>query len=859
MGGGPIQTAASALIADKKLSGSRPERYNFPSQPKANPDAIVTGGKGSKYRFTVLTSRLLRYEWSADGTFEDRASIFAPFRYFDKPEFRVVENERDKTLEVITEFFHLVYDRKEFTSAGLAVTVNAPNVSAETWRYDGLSYGDLGGTARTLDGVDGRTELEPGILSRGRPFAVVDDSVSMILDEDGWVASRVEGRKDGYIFAYGRDYKAAMKDFYRLSGRQPILPRWALGNWWSRYHAYDADEYLGLMDRFKKEGIPIAVGVVDMDWHRVEDVPRKYGSGWTGYSWNRDLFPDPEGFLKEIHKRGLKVALNDHPADGVRAYEDQYQEVAKYLDFDTSHEDPIRFDCTDRSYIDAYLDVLWTNLEKQGVDFCWIDWQQGRESKIPNIDPLWVLNHYHYLTSKRSISNLGEPMTFSRFAGPGSHRYPIGFSGDTLITWATLHFQPEFTATASNIGYGWWSHDIGGHYWGTRSNELTTRWVQLGCFSPILRLHSEKSQWNSKEPWKYEPDAREVMEIYLVLRHKLIPFLYTMSVRAALEGEPLVQPMYWNHSENEEAYRYPNEYYFGPDLIIAPITSPHSPATLMGSVKAWLPKGRYVDLTRAQLVYDGDRELTFHRELLGCPVLARQGTVLPMDISPIKGNGAPLPTHFNVIVIVGTDGSFELVEEDEKMKHKAEKAADDFIRTPIRWDQHAGKLTVGPASRPTHKKRTWTVTLTGHTDEKTTAALTLSDSSFSSSKDVKFTQANYRTKIELGTHSDAAMLTLQLAPNPQLDIVDIPARVHEVLYRAETIYPDKTDIWQIVAEDDRPLHVRSAALYELDVDEDLRSAVIEIWFADGRALEKGMSEFKVGADIRPVSDGFMLL
>ena len=89
--------------------------------------------------------------------------------------------------------------------------------------------------------------------------------------------------------------------------------------------------------------------------------------------------------------------------------------------------------------------------------------------------------------------------------GPGSHRYPVGFSGDTHITWDSLAFQPYFTATASNIGYGWWSHDIGGHWYGSRDDDLTVRWVQLGVFSPIMRLHSTLHPFIRKEPWTFPP------------------------------------------------------------------------------------------------------------------------------------------------------------------------------------------------------------------------------------------------------------------------------------------------------------------------------------------------------------------
>ena len=124
------------------------------------------------------------------------------------------------------------------------------------------------------------------------------------------------------------------------------------------------------------------------------------------------------------------------------------------------------------------------------------------------------------------------PLTFSRYAGPGSHRYPIGFSGDTIVTWESLDFQPYFTLTASNIGYGWWSHDIGGHMLGYKDDEMTVRWVQLGIYSPIMRLHSSSSEFNGKEPWRYKKEAEMVMDHMLRERHRMIPYLYTMNYRS---------------------------------------------------------------------------------------------------------------------------------------------------------------------------------------------------------------------------------------------------------------------------------------------------------------------------------------
>jgi alpha-glucosidase (family GH31 glycosyl hydrolase) len=658
------------------------------TSPIAHRDAVV---QGDRWRITVLADGLLRLEWAEDGVSEDRPSTFALHRDLPVPEFEVIDGEH--VLEVVTDRLRLTYDRGPFTPAGLSVQVRG-NVSnyRSVWRY-GERVRNLGGTARTLDDVDGRIELEPGVVSRVG-IAALDDSRSFLFEDDGWVSPRREGRIDIYVFAYGLDYAAALQAFYAVSGRPPVLPRWALGNWWSRYHRYTADSYLALMDRFAAEGVPFSVAVLDMDWHRVESVPPEHGSGWTGYSWERELFPDPEGFLAELHRRGLRVTLNVHPADGVRAFEDAYPAMAEALGRDPEGDEPIAFDITDRAFLDAYLRVLHHPLEEQGVDFWWLDWQQGQYSRTQGIDPLWMLNHFHFLDSGRDDRR---PLTFSRYAGPGSHRYPVGFSGDTHISWASLAFQPEFTATASNIGYGWWSHDIGGHIFGVRDDELATRWVQLGVFSPILRLHSSSNPFLVKEPWLYPAESRAAMTEALRFRHRLVPYLHTMNHRAAREGVPLVRPMYHLAPDDPRAYRVPNQFAFGSELVVAPITAPRDPVTLRGAVRAWLPPGTWIEL---------------HRDGRSIPALLRAGGILPLaaadDLDATRN-----PERLEVLVAPGADGRFTLIEDDG-----TGTTPDDIptARTALAWDQGSGELTIGAADDPhgvVAPARTWTVTFLG--------------------------------------------------------------------------------------------------------------------------------------------------
>jgi alpha-glucosidase (family GH31 glycosyl hydrolase) len=679
------------------MPGRIAEHLRLSSSPVAHPDAVL---RGDRWRITVLTDGLVRLEWSEDGAFEDRASTFALHRDLPVPEFAVVDGET--ALEVVTERFRLVYDRAAFSPAGLSVQARG-NVSNyhSVWRY-GEHLRNLGGTARTLDDVDGRIGLEDGVLSRWG-VALLDDSGSFLWEDDGWFSPRQPGRTDLYVFAYGHDYAGALSAFYAVSGATPVLPRWTLGNWWSRYHRYSAESYLELMDRFAAEDIPLSVAVIDMDWHRVDSVPERYGSGWTGYSWERSLFPDPEAFLAELHRRGLHVTLNVHPADGVRPYEDTYADMAGALGRDPEADDPIAFDLTDPDFVRAYFEVVHHPLEAQGVDFWWLDWQQGGHSRLAGVDPLWLLNHFHFLDSGREGRR---PLTFSRYAGPGSHRYPVGFSGDAHVSWASLAFQPEFTATASNIGYGWWSHDIGGHIFGVRDDELATRWVQLGTFSPILRLHSSSNPFLVKEPWLFPRESHEAMAAALRFRHRLVPYLHTMNHRAAAEGVPLVRPMYHVAPDDPRAYAVPNQFAFGSQLVVAPITAPRDRVTLRGSVRAWLPPGGWIDVF-TETVYDGDRELELHRDGASIPALLRAGGILPLaaagDLDATRN-----PELVEVLVAPGADGEFVLVEDD------GTDAA--VARTPLRWRQAEGVLEIGPADGAdgvVPEARTWSVRVLG--------------------------------------------------------------------------------------------------------------------------------------------------
>ncbi|MGB3715313.1 MAG: TIM-barrel domain-containing protein [Candidatus Promineifilaceae bacterium] len=264
-----------------------------------------------------------------------------------------------------------------------------------------------------------------------------------------------------------------------------MLPRWALGNWWSQYWPYAQDELISLMADLQAFEIPLSIFVVDMDWHLVD--LGEGSDGWTGYAWNHDLFPDPESFFSWMHGPGLKITLYLHSALGVRSHEEQYAEFAKRLGVNPDTGQDIRFDIASVDFAMAYLELLYHPYEEQGVDFWWVDWQQGEKSHMQDLDPLWILNHLRFHDLARNDRT--RPMILSRWGGLGSHRYPVGFSGDSHVTWESLAFQPSVTATAANVGYGCWSHDLGGHMRERRISNFShagSNMVSLARFSEFI-------------------------------------------------------------------------------------------------------------------------------------------------------------------------------------------------------------------------------------------------------------------------------------------------------------------------------------------------------------------------------------
>ncbi len=670
--------------------------------PVANPKAVVVRGD---VRFTVLTPRVIRMEWSADRSFEDHATLVFVNRRVPVPPYAV--DEKDGWLRIETSNLHLAYrlGSGRFTADNLQVDFLMDG-HWKTWKPGMPNRGNLHGTARTLDGYDGdrrlgsgkKIDLGEGLISRDG-WVLIDDSRRPIFDNTDWPWVQPRPQKeaqDWYFFGYGYDYKQALHDFIQIAGRIPIPPRFAFGIWWSRYWEYTDTEFRELVNEYRTHQVPLDVLVVDIDWH-IRFLPEWFknghlmrdqagqSAGWTGYTWDRNYFPDPKDFLDWTEDEGLKVCLNLHPAAGIQPHEAVYPEMARAMGIDPASKRYVPFDIVNKKFAENYMRLVLHPLQKMGVDFWWLDWQQWNTTSIPGVNPTFYLNYVFFSDMERQ--GKARPMILHRYGGLGNHRYQIGFSGDTKISWRSLDFQPYFTATAANVGFGYWSHDIGGHMRGDSPPELYTRWVQFGAFSPIFRTHATKSAKIERRFWAYPLPYYDAMRKAVLLRHALIPYIYSQARRTYETGISICYPLYYEFPKRSEAYAFKNEYYFGDDLLVNPVTKPMGEDSLFARQRVWLPPGRWYEWATGTLL-DGDRVAERAFALDEIPVYAREGAILPMQPPLQRAEDVRLDSL--ILFVVPGDSGSTVLYEDEGNTDNYKRGV--YAKTPIRYRAEGGKL-----------------------------------------------------------------------------------------------------------------------------------------------------------------------
>lgn len=580
--------------------------------------------------YTLETCSLkLEYTPSAapPGWIAERADGASPARTFHPDTLRVLIKKVENPLPA--------RGGRGWAGFGSGTDTTSNDVDPSTfsiWRPGLRDTRNLGGALESLDGLKGAPTsgvIAHGLLSRSG-WHLVDDAHSALRVGD-WVTSRAalgyadrapspdgRARVDAYLFAYADDYRAAFDALWALSGPPELPPRAMLGSWFSRYWPYTSDDFRAIVDDYERHGFPLDILVMDMDWHSAAARPGRGGGRWTGWSWNRDLLPDAERLIDDLHARGIQVTLNLHPSLGVHPDEERYAAFMRALGRDPNRGEVVPFDAGDRAYMHALFQEVIAPLEREssigtaltprGVDFWWLDWQQERYVRSippPGLTNLQWLNELFYRHSRgKLLPEVDVPnvhpaddappprrgRSFSRWAGLGDHRHPMHFSGDAHSGWEMLAFQVAFTLASANSACFFWSHDIGGHY-GWRDEEAMTRWTQFGAFSAALRLHSARHAELDRRPWLCAEPFASAMRRAFALRARLMPTIASQAASTIRRGTAFLRPMYHDFPSCERAYASPAQYFIGDALLVAPIVEPAANSDVgVVTREIWIPQ-----------------------------------------------------------------------------------------------------------------------------------------------------------------------------------------------------------------------------------------------------------------------------
>ncbi len=516
-------------------------------------------------------------------------------------------------------------------------------------------------TERTFNWYKDARKFCPGILSVSG-YYLLNDSDGAVMDGDDFPVERDKpGYQDWYFFAYGRNYLQALADFRLLSGPSSVLPHKDLGIIFSRWPAFSEQEINDLAHDFKENGYPLSTLVMDMEWHK---------EGWGHWEFNPDLIPDPERFFALCRSYNLDVTFNDHPLD-VRdddVHFDEYLRLAgpgvevREREYNGKNLRMAKVDICNKAQNTAFRKVCHTHIMDLGLDFWWNDGSRGQMSST---NGQLVTNKTFFEESERDGRR---GMILGRYGGLGSHRYGGFFTGDTTSDFDVLRLQCEFNIRAGGVGVSNISHDLGGFC--LAPSQLTNnpagesiinpqmylRWLQFGVFNPIIRFHCAPGS-GSRKPFDYDAMLDGACQKWLRIRHSLLPYIYTAMRTSYDTGIPITRGLFLTDPNNPIAYRF-DEFYFGPDMLAAPILSADNERIV------YLPDGNWWEFETAKMI-TGGCEITRIAELSEVPVYVRAGSIIPRQ----DPDGDIHAAHIENLVLdvySGADGESELYEDDGK-------------------------------------------------------------------------------------------------------------------------------------------------------------------------------------------------
>ena len=601
--------------------------------------------RGKNYRITVLSEILLRLEYNPSGNFLDDMTELVRNRNFSIPQFKVQQDE--KFLVIETSYFRLEYEKeKSFFGTKIVPEQNLKVTLLGTekfWHFNHVEARNFRTIGFSLDDKENIKLNNKGLYSTDG-FVSIDDSNSLILKDDKFY-KRPEKVLDTYLFMYKRDFGLVLRDYFLLTGKPIMIPRYLFGNIWNK-HAYYTDQNIkDLINKFNKNNIPINAIILGNDWHSKNNLT-------YGLSWNKDLFVDYNKFIDYLKLKNIYLGVTINPI----LISDKEKNFNKFIEeAKLNNAEFIPLNVFNKNIIDSYFNNFIDELINCGVSSFILDY------KDKDLYTLRSLCFYHNLYFKNK--QLKNPI-MSRNGLVNTHSMNAIYTGNTIVSWKVLNSLPEYIISGSNNGLSFISSDIGGFYGGIEDDELFRRYVQFGTFSPILRLSSAASHYYKREPWSWDMHTLSIVTEYLRLRSKLIPYLYTEAYRYHETGLPIIQPLYYNYPEIYDEPEYKNEYFFGKSLFVCPITKPKDEVMDRTVQGLFIPNGIWYDFKTGIKYVGNKRYVSFYKDE-DYPIFATQGSIIPLALlNEHNINSSANPDGFEIHIFPGKSNTYTIYEDD---------------------------------------------------------------------------------------------------------------------------------------------------------------------------------------------------
>ena len=497
--------------------------------------------------------------------------------------------------------------------------------------------------------------------------------------------------------------------YRKVTGEVPLMPSWAFGYIHCRERFHSQEELLSTARRFREEQIPI--DLIVQDWQYWG----KYG--WNAMRFDEEHYPDPAKMVSDLHDMDMKLMIS------VWSKMDPNSEVGKIAQ-ERGHFIP------NTTWIDFFDEdassFYWSNfrdrlLKPYGID-AW--WQDATEPENDDLEGRKILkntvpgevyrNVYPVMVSKTIFEGLAKddperrPMIFTRSGFSGMQRYgAVLWSGDVGNDWKTLRYQISSGLGFVATGLPWWTYDAGGFFrpYDQYSNEdyieRMIRWIQVGTFLPMMRVHGYMS---NTEPWQYGPEAQRIITEQIRLRYRLLPYIYSEASRVTTEGYTLMRPLIFDFPDDTDALKQDNEYMFGQSLLVCPVTEKG-----VSQWRVYLPEneGGWYDFRTGRKYGNGWSEVPVTIEDI--PVFAKAGSILPLG--PVKQHAAEKSdAPLTINVYPGADACFNLFEDDGL-------SVDGSSSTiPFTWEDSSRTLTIGKRQgsfEGMEETRTFNIAVTG--------------------------------------------------------------------------------------------------------------------------------------------------